>query len=113
MSIGVLFLVQILFLILQVVLSVSSFALDKPILRYVSFLCCVLVLFLMFSVFLNYYCFNFTCFCKCIVICIRQIYFTICFLFMLCGCFVSDVRNFIKLGECYYDICFSRSNKFR
>src|SRR5699024_221736 len=54
MSIGVLFLVQILFLILQVVLSVSSFALDKPILLYVSYLCCVVVLYLMFAILLNY-----------------------------------------------------------
>ena len=53
MSIENLFLVQILFLILQVVLSVSSFALDKPILRYVSYLCCVVVLYLMFAILLN------------------------------------------------------------
>lgn len=53
MSIGILFLAQILFLILQIVLSVSSFALDKPILQYVSYLCYVVVLYLMFAIILS------------------------------------------------------------
>lgn len=53
MNIGILFLAQILFLILQVVLSVSSFVLDKPILQYVSYLCYVVVLYLMFIILLN------------------------------------------------------------
>lgn len=53
MSTGVLFLVQILFLILQVVLSVSSFVLDKPILQYVSYLCYAVNLYLMFVILLN------------------------------------------------------------
>lgn len=53
MSTGILFLAQILFLILQVVLSISSFVLDKPILQYISYLCYVVVLYLMFVILLS------------------------------------------------------------
>lgn len=50
MDTGVLFLVQVLFLVLQIVLGILSFELDKPILRYVSYLCSFVVLYLMFLI---------------------------------------------------------------
>lgn len=53
MSIGVLFLVQILFLILQVVLGVLSIKLSKPFLGYVSYFCTFIILYLFFVVILK------------------------------------------------------------
>ena len=53
MSIENLFVVQTLFLLLQVVLGILSFKLDNSFLLYASHLCCVVVIYLMFVIILS------------------------------------------------------------